>query len=70
MASYRSTIIHGSTTRQDYLLDILLFIQSILYIFMMLFDDLFVLMVHIVYLISFFVHYTIIISIMCILAPR
>ena len=44
-ASYRSTIIHGSTTRRASRPDILLFNQFILhkYIFMMLFDDLFVL---------------------------
>ena len=65
-ALYRSTIIHGLTTRWASCLDVLFLIQFIFYIFIFIFDDPSVLMVHIFYLISFVVCYTIIISIMCI----
>ena len=52
-ASYQLTIIYKSTTEQDFRNDILLFIQFIFYMFIMLFDDTFVLMVHIFYLTTF-----------------
>ena len=61
-----SNIIHGSTMRRDSCLDILLFIQIIFYMFRMIFDNPFLFMVHIVYLISLFIYLTILIYILCI----
>ena len=67
LASYRLTNIHLSTMWWVPRLNILLFIQIIFYMFYDAFLWSFVLMVYIFYLISIFVHWTIVISIMCIL---
>ena len=66
---YWSTNIHGSTTLQASVSVSMYYFSFSLYLicFMILFDDPFVITANIVYLISFFVHQTIIIYIMCIL---
>ena len=65
---YRSTNIHGSSKGRAYVSIPIYCCSSNLYFIclIMLFDDPFVIMVYILYFISFFVHYTILISIICI----
>ena len=67
-ALYRSTNIHGSSKGRAYVSIPIYCCSSNLYFIclIMLFDDPFVIMVYILYFISFFVHYTILISIICI----